>query len=300
MKESTKRIFKMHGYRIDRAVHNYLYFYLYGVYIKIFLAAGRLVLKWFGNLKVSAAAFGIVFNRYHSKVITYEDAKKILSLKSDLDLGPDYTKRIIPFKYANKIILQEPEFIAVMDCPCRTHRKNGCRPANVCIAVGKTTASFWIEHCRKYNARKIDQAEAMQIVRDARDRGEITTAWFKVATGGRTGVICNCCNCCCGGLEGMRIAQNLKYGKQLSNLIPSGYTVIMDASKCKSCGICADVCFFGAIRMAQDGAVVYDEKACMGCGLCVEKCASLARSINDDFDNLYPLDIDLARKELGN
>jgi hypothetical protein len=41
---------------------------------------------------------------------------------------------------------------------------------------------------------------------DARERGCITTAWFKVATGGRTGVICSCCSCCCVGIEGMRIA----------------------------------------------------------------------------------------------
>ena len=299
MKESTKDIFKLHGWRIDRAVHNYLYFAFYDLYVKYFLKAGRFVRDKLGGLKLSAAAFGVVFDRYHSKIITYDNARKMLSVKEDLDLGADYKKRIVPFKYANKIILKETDYIAVMDCPCRKSRENGCEPANVCIAVGKTTARFWMEHCDKYNVRKIDADEALQIIRDARDRGEITTAWFKVATGARTGVICNCCKCCCGGLEGMRIAQSLNYGKELFNTIPSGYKVDYDPQKCDNCGICADVCFFDAIEMTPDGDVLYHADNCMGCGLCVEKCDQGARSLNENFKDIYPLDLDIAKKELA-
>jgi len=299
MKKSTKNIIKMHGWRVDRAAHNYIYFVFYELYVKVFLGAGRLVAKWFGSLKASSWAYRMVFNRYHAKVITLGDATKILSLKEDLIIGPDRTERIIPFKLANKIILKEPEFIAVMDCPCRTSREKHCEPVNVCIAVGRTTAEFWLEHCQKYNVRKIGQGEALKIVRDARDRGCINTAWFKVATGGRTGVICSCCSCCCGGLEGMRIAKSLKYGAELGNIIPSGYTVIYDADKCDTCGTCAKVCMFGAIKPDENGNPVYDKSACMGCGICVEKCQGAARSLSTDFAEEYPLDIDLIIEKAG-
>ena len=217
MKESTRNVFKMHGWRVDRAVHNYIYFVFYDIYVILFLFAGRLLERFFSNVRLATKAFGMVFERYHAKVITIDEATKILTLKEDVILGPDKTERIIPYQYANKIILKEPEYIAVMDCPCRKSRgEDGCRPLDVCMAVGRTTAQFWLEHGQKFNARKISQEEAIQRLKEARDRGNITTSFFKVATGGRTGVICSCCTCCCGALEGERIAKKLKGGKRIS------------------------------------------------------------------------------------
>ncbi len=300
MKESTRKIVRMHGLRFDRAVHNYIYFVFYDKYVAWFLRAGRLVVKRLGRLKLAARAFQMVYNRYHAKVITMEDASKILTLNRDIAPGPDSTERIIPYPYANRIILQEPDYIAVMDCPCRLSRPDGCRPVNVCIAVGRTTAQFWLEHCEKYNARKIDREEALRIVREGRRRGNITTAWFKVATGGRTGVICSCCTCCCGGLEAMRLAAKLKHGQGVTNMIPSGYKVDHDPRKCDSCGECARACIFEAITLDDDGRPVYDSKLCMGCGLCVEKCPEGARSYNRDFNELHPLDLELAAGNVTN
>jgi ferredoxin len=297
MKESTKNIFKMHGWRVDRAVHNYIYFAYYQPYIKYFLKAGRMVAGAFNGSRLSSSAFKMVFNRYHSKVITLGDSTKIFSLNQSLALGPDNSERIIPFPYANKIILNEPDYIAVMDCPCRTSKEKHCEPVNVCMAVGRTTAQFWIEHGQKYHARKITQPEALAILKAGRERGNITTSWFKVATGGRTGVICNCCRCCCGGLEATRIARSLKHGKQLSIMIPSGYLVERNPENCKLCGQCEKICFFGAIKI-QGQTVTYDPEICMGCGLCVEKCKNSARSLSRDFKDLYPLDLDLAKEKI--
>lgn len=183
MKKSTRNVIKMHGYRLDRALHNYVYFVFYGLYVRAFLFLGRLLQKVLSRSSLSSSILGLVFNRYHAKVLTLGDAEKILELNEDVVIGPDRTERIIPFQYANKIILKEPEFIAVMDCPCRLSREKPCEPVNVCMAVGRMTAEFWLEHGRKYNARRIDQQEALEILHEAHDRGNITTAWFKVATG---------------------------------------------------------------------------------------------------------------------
>ncbi|MFO8059009.1 MAG: 4Fe-4S binding protein [bacterium] len=295
MKESTRKIFAMHGARPDRAVHNYIYFKWYDKYVKYFLKAGRLVrdrLTWFSPL---GRLFRAVFNRYHAKVITDSDARKILSLQKPLDVG-EASEQVIPFPYAKRIIFSEPDYIAVMDCPCRLSREDPCLPLNVCIAIGETAAGFWLEHGARYHARRVSQEEALSIIRDARQKGCITTAWFKVATGGKTGVLCSCCSCCCGGLEGMRIARSVKGGAELSNIVASGYAVEFSPELCENCGECAEVCMFEAISMDRYGRPEYNRENCMGCGLCVEKCRQGARSLDLDGVKGLPLDIELLQK----
>lgn len=299
MKQSTRNMIKMHGWRLDRAAHNYLYFTFYDNYVALFLRIAPLVGGLLDRLGLPAIPFKPVFERYHSKVMTLDDASRILTLNEDVIVGPDRTERIIPYRYANKIILKEPGYIAVMDCPCRLARENPCEPVDVCMAVGRTTAEFWLEHGRKFNAKRITQAEALSRLREAHERGDITTAWFKVATGGRTGVICSCCTCCCGALQVTRIAQALKDSEKTAMFAPSGYAVEYDPSLCVSCGRCVEVCIFDAARACADGTAIQDDALCMGCGLCVERCKGGARSLVLDGTRGLPLDIDFIREELG-
>ena len=51
MKKSTRNIVKMHGWRLDRAIHNYIYFVYYHVYVSLFLKAGRFLARRFLWLK---------------------------------------------------------------------------------------------------------------------------------------------------------------------------------------------------------------------------------------------------------
>lgn len=53
MKESTKVMIKKHGLRVDRAIHNYVYFVFYYPYVKIILVFLGLLkyLTWFKPLK---------------------------------------------------------------------------------------------------------------------------------------------------------------------------------------------------------------------------------------------------------
>ena len=292
MKESTKDIIRLHGWRLDRSAHNYLYFAFYDVYVKVLLAAGNFLARHFSGFRAIGEAFRLVFERYHAKVVTIDDASKLLTLKEDVVIGPERAERVLPFQRANRIILKEPDFIAVMDCPCRLAREEGCRPVNVCLAVGKTTANFWLEHGAKYHARKISGQEAVDILRGAVERGNIITSWFKVATGGRTGVICSCCSCCCGGLESMRMARKLKGGEGLSNIVASGYVAVVDRDRCVSCGACADLCLFSAIALDRSGTPLEDSMLCMGCGLCAERCEAGARRLVRGGPGGVPLDID--------
>jgi len=299
LRPGVRRVFRFHGVRVDRAIHNIVYFAFYDTYVPTFVRMGRFLADHFGKTRIVHAMYDMVYSRYHSKVITPREFTKILTLNQDVMLGPDTSKKILPFKYANNIILEEPEYIAVMDCPCRMSRENPCQPINVCMGVGRHFAELWMDVGEKYHVRRVTQGEALELLRSARAKGAITAAWFKVATGARTGVICSCCSCCCRGLEGMRIAKRLTGGAPLTNVAPSGYTVVINEERCVHCGTCSEACKFEAMRRNGDGTRVYDGAVCLGCGLCVENCQGEALSLEIDAEKGLPLDLDLARETLA-
>ena len=297
LKPSTRGILKRHGLRLDRALHNWVYFFFYKPYVRAAFFSQRLIerrLLWFKPLARPVRA---VFNRYHSKVLSGGDVKKILTLDRDVLLGPDKEKRIIPFAFANKVIFREPNLIAVMDCPCKAATKSPCKPVNCCIAVGRDFAPIWLEHCReRYHARQVTQEEALALIETMRKTGHIQQAFLKVGTGGLTGVICNCCPRCCVSLDASRIAKKIDAGLYMN--AESGYSVKRDAEKCSACGHCAEACPFDAVVM-KEGVPVYDKALCMGCELCADGCPNGALRLYADPDKVLPLDLDLARKELG-
>ncbi len=290
MRDSTKLMLKKHGWRIDRFIHNYLYFVFYYPYVKSIGSLLPLVdyVKWFKPL---AFLGRMVFNRYHSKVLSFGDTKQIFTLNQDIRHVAETNKQIIPFKYATKILFQEPQYIAVMDCPCKKST-NTCAPIKSCIAVGKPLASFWIDHCQKYHAERITQEEALAIIRKFRQQGHVTQAFFKVATGGSTGVICNCCPDCCVSLQATRYTRRID--NRLTMNASAGYSIRCDADKCVQCGTCRDVCHFEAIRLA-DNIRSYDKVECMGCELCVEHCPQKALELYVDPQKPLPLDLDKIR-----
>jgi Fe-S-cluster-containing hydrogenase component 2 len=287
---------KKHGWRLERAIHNYIYFAWYYPYVKavsiLLSLAGYLT--WFKPLKYAGR---MAFNRYHSKVLTDGDTVKILNLNEDLRLETGAGKRVVPFKYAHKILFQDPGYIAVMDCPC----KKSCHAAedtiNSCIVVGSGTGAFWVDRCgKKYHARRISQTEAIDMVKRFRKMGYITQAFFKVATGGSTGVICNCHPDTCVSLQASRLAREIDSSLTMS--AKSGYSVRHDPSMCEYCGVCASVCHFGAISLDGSGRH-YLRNGCSGCGLCVEHCPGGSLELYIDHEKPDPLDIELIKIKIS-
>ncbi len=294
MRESTKVLMKKHGWRIDRAIHNYIYFKWYYPYVKmvsLFLKPLE-YLTWFKPLKYVG---NMAFSRYHAKFLSFGDVKKILTLKEDVRLISDENKRIVPYKYAYKIIFQDPEYLVVMDCPCKKSLGAPADTINSCIVVGSGTGKFWMDSCKKYNPRKINQSEALEIVKRFRSMGYITQAFFKVATGGSTGVICNCHPDTCVSLKASNITR--KIDKNTTMNAKSGYSVKHDSNKCTSCGNCVSVCHFNAIEIKPDGRI-YHKDECMGCELCVEACPNGALSLYVDPSKPHPLDMDFVKAEM--
>jgi len=282
---------RKHGWRVDRFIHNYVYFVFYYPYVKSIHLLLQLFrgMTWFRPL---VPVGKMAFERYHAKVLSAGDTRKIFSLSEDVRIVSEENKRAIPYKYATKIIFQEPEFIVVMDCPCKKST-GSCEPIQSCIAVGRDLATFWLDHCRKYNPRRITQEEALRIIRDFRKTGHVTQAFFKVATGGSTGVICNCCPKCCVSLQATMITK--KMDKRLSMTAGSGYAVSFASERCTSCQRCAETCPVGAVTFVN-GERVYKNEECLGCELCVEQCPEGALSLYVDPEKPRPLDLDKLRE----
>jgi len=292
LRRSTRAMLEKHGWRIDRSLHNYVYFVFYYPYVKtmhLFLQ-GLKRMTWFRPLVPAGQA---VFDRYHGKVLSAEDTRKIFTLNEDVRIISEENKRTVPYKYATKVLFQEPEFIAVMDCPCKI-ATGSCEPIQSCIAVGKDVATFWLDHCRQYHPRKITQEEALRIIEDFRKKGHVTQAFFKVATGGSTGVICNCCPDCCVSLQATLMTK--KMDKDLSMTAVSGYSVSYDPEKCTPCNKCVEICPVQVVSFTGEDRV-YDRKECLGCELCVEQCPADALSLYVDPDKPRPLDLDRLKQE---
>ncbi|MDR0357357.1 MAG: 4Fe-4S binding protein [Clostridiales Family XIII bacterium] len=225
-------------------------------------------------------------NDYHAKVLTIEDAGKILTLKEDLNL-PELPKTVVPYEIANKTILKNPDRIAVITCPCREVKGDaGCYPRDVCLVLGEPWVSFALAFGGDLNARAITSEEALAIVKQQHEMGNVQAIFWKKSQNERTYAICNCCMCCCTALQAYNYANSPMFAG-------SGYKVVFDDEMCVNCGACVKRCKFGALSAGENAPEFKPEK-CMGCGVCTDVCAQGCLSMTrDDPSVCEPLDVDV-------
>jgi Pyruvate/2-oxoacid:ferredoxin oxidoreductase delta subunit len=216
---------------------------------------------------------------YHGKVMPLEKASKLIMVNKPLNL-PDL-EQVIPFKRARAIILENPDHIALLKCPCRAAQEKPCQPEDVCLVIGEPFAGFIVEH-HPDKARRITQEEAVAVMEAEAERGHVHHAFFKDAMLDRFYAICNCCSCCCGAINAHR------HGTPM--LASSGYVSEVDQSFCIGCGICVEFCQFQAITLTDELACIDYEK-CMGCGVCASKCTQGAIRLRREPTKGEPLDI---------
>ncbi len=227
----------------------------------------------------SGADRGTWADAYHGKVVPLETARQLVTVEKEVSLTN--LEQIIPYPRARDIVLQNPDHIVVLECPCRAARSNPCQPLDVCLIVGEPFASFVAEHHPR-RSRWITSEDAMEILCAEHERGHVHHAFFKDAMLGRFYAICNCCACCCGAMQAWR------HGTPM--LASSGYVSRVAANLCVGCGTCADSCQFGALSV-DGGTAVVDTTVCMGCGVCVSKCPEGAQSLVRDPTKSEPLEI---------
>ncbi len=220
-------------------------------------------------------------DHYHGKVLTLEHAKSIITLNKKIPLRD--LEQIIPYPVAREILLKGPPDVAVYECSCRHARPGHCEPTQVCMIIGQPFVDFVLEHNPR-SSRRLTQNEALALLEAEHGRGHVHSAWFKDACLDRFYVICNCCKCCCGGIEAMT-----RYGIPL--MASSGYVAQVNNDLCAACGTCENICPFGAVEVEETAIVNWD--ACMGCGVCTGQCASEAISLVRDERKGDPMDVRL-------
>lgn len=223
---------------------------------------------------------GSVADSYHGKVMPTEAARRLVMVKENLNV-PDL-EQIIPYPKARSLILENPDHIAVLDCPCRSAREEPCLPLDVCLIIGEPFAGFVIEH-HPEKARWISAEEASKILTAEHDRGHVHHAFFKDAMLNRFYAICNCCECCCGAMQAQRMGSPM--------LASSGYVASVNTELCIDCGDCESQCPFHAVVMGDCGYQI-DRSACMGCGICVDVCSQEALQLILAPDRGIPLVIE--------
>ena len=231
----------------------------------------------------------LMTNTYHAKVLRLEDAEQIVTLTEDLNLG-ELPKTIMPYEIARDAIIEAPDRIAVIDCVCRTVRgEKGCQPRDVCIVIGEPWVSWCLDRDRYLNGRLVTQEEALKILHECHERGNVHAAFFKDVAAGRLYSICNCCPCCCTAL----LSQNYLSAPMMAG---SGYIAKIDKEKCVECGLCEKKCNFLAIYRNADKKVQVNEDLCRGCEACVTACNKDAIKLElVDASVLAPLDIKILK-----
>ncbi|MDH4043050.1 MAG: 4Fe-4S binding protein [Gemmatimonadota bacterium] len=249
------------------ALHGYIYGRWTEQYIRVF----RSVLPWMTPTMKRRWADG-----YHGKIVPTEHACAIVRL--DHDITRTDLEHVIPYPRARDILLKGPLSVTLLECPCRLGKPDHCEPTQVCMLVGG--GDFALDH-HPAKARRVTQAEALQVLHDEHARGHVHTAYFKDAVDNRFYAICNCCSCCCGGLEAMRFGVPM--------VASSGFVAEVDEGACIGCGDCETACPFGAVHVPYRAEVSWDD--CMGCGVCEGPCSTGAIQLVRDERKGVPLDV---------
>ncbi len=176
---------------------------------------------------------------------------------------------------------------AVGDCYCRhkmAHVGRACdAPLEICLTFGTTADSL----SRHGFARRIDAAEALDFLAEARSRGLVQ---FGENVRESVAFVCNCCGCCCEAL----LAQK-RFGA-FRPVQTTGFLSEVDAGRCNGCGACAKACPVEAMALSPAGdprapgrrVASLAAEACLGCGVCVQACLRDALRLVGREDRVIP------------
>jgi ferredoxin len=277
----VRKLLRLQPARPDRAVHGFIYYRFTDSYVAVvrhFLERRDLlprVRDWAGRRLACT---------HHAKVVPTEQARRVLAIDKPVELRA--LERVVPYEIARDVVLSVPLSITLTECACRAvahgrgeHDPDLCGPLAQCLYLGDPIASYAAEH-RPDKSRRLTVDEALDVVEQAAGRGAVHTLWFKDAAAGRMYALCNCCSCCCVGLQAHR--------EGFRPLVGSGYAAVVTDDLCTGCGRCVDVCPFGALSLAGDDLVV-DTARCFGCGTCARTCEQDALHLQSGRTDIEPL-----------
>jgi len=174
---------------------------------------------------------------------------------------------IATYDEMRQVVKDAGDQIAIQECFCRKvadMKDKSCKVTDrreVCMSFGDL-AELYVE---ERWARKIDQHEALEIVRQNEEEGLV----LMPANEQEPNFMCACCSDCCGMLSLMK---NLP---KPAEVVGSNYYAKVDPALCKGCGTCITRCPIDAV-IKNDSVSSINLKRCIGCGLCVPTCPEKA------------------------
>ena len=176
-----------------------------------------------------------------------------------------YRLQILAHESAAQVI-RSASHIGLSRCYCRhkmEHVGLACdAPQNICLTLNITAASL----VRHGHARAIDAVQALDVLHQARDQNLVQ---FGENVRRQVNFICNCCKCCC---EGLQAAQRFAMH---SPVLTTNFEATVNSEQCLNCGQCAAVCPVEAIGSSgpgKNGHAQVTQDLCLGCGVCVKTC----------------------------
>jgi len=203
-------------------------------------------------------------------------SQKIKTVEINEDVGAQH--EILVFEDVEKYV-QLAKSITVVKCACRTTYAllgETCeKPMEICMALNLASNALNDYHL----GRPISKEEALELLKVAEDNGLVHT--IINGSGPDTPMlICNCCSCHCGVLNGLTKLNNPRAFAK-SNFRPE-----IDRSICKRCETCLKICPMSAIwhhwphqADLSDNFIIIKEERCIGCGLCAHHCQTEAISM---------------------
>jgi ferredoxin len=125
----------------------------------------------------------------------------------------------------------------------------------VCLQFKEVTAAS------PTGLKEVQLADVEAIFKEAGEKHLVARPFRSEIDPNQTDGICFCCDDCCG-----YFVDPGGYACDKGDMIQQ-----TDMDACTHCGLCVDVCYFGARKRRREKLVVAAER-CFGCGLCVDVC----------------------------
>jgi ferredoxin len=194
------------------------------------------------------------------------------TLVREESLPDDDHTEVLDWERASRVI-ESATTAAVSTCACRhkaTHLGTACdRSLRNCLSLNYAAEIL----VRNGLAEPLSTNEALRILEESKADGMAQTG-DNVQR--KVSFICNCCSCCCGFFQAIRLLNFT------NAVVTSNWMAAIDDTKCTGCGKCAEVCPVEAIDIRRNSEgkrqpasaeqVQVDESLCLGCGICCTTC----------------------------
>jgi Na+-translocating ferredoxin:NAD+ oxidoreductase subunit B len=196
------------------------------------------------------------------------EMRPFVSIPINVDVsGKNY---VLNFE-AGERYLKRARRIALLDCACRKDHHNCDSPLHTCLHLDEMADMLLADKDNDRHPEEVSVERATSLLREVHDAGLVLIGYtysedpyrdpYDITT------ICACCICCCIALK-----PRLRYAPEE---ILSRYIAATDTSSCTNCGLCVDICHFGA-REIVDDTFEFVGNRCLGCGLCLSTCPERA------------------------